>query len=62
MNNRGDVLIQRIRREESRNPDLPVYVPGEDPGEFGRRVARQVFEKYVKNAEVEPSVSRTRTG
>ena len=51
MNRRLEEAIHRARVEKNRPPDRTVYIPGEDPGAFGRRAARDLFEKYVKNAD-----------
>ena len=38
---------RRASRQDHQDPDRTVYVPGEDPREFGRQVARDVIEKHV---------------
>ena len=50
MNRRIEEEIRRAQAEKRRPPDRTVYIPGEDPGEFGRRAARDLFEKNVKPA------------
>ena len=43
-------MTQRTRSTSSQNqqdPDRTAYTPGDDPREFGRRVALEVFEKHV---------------
>ena len=45
--------LYKKQSKGGRRSDRPVYTPGEDPGEFGRRVAEFVFEKYVKNSDNE---------
>ena len=38
---------RRATRQDRQDPDRTVYIPGEDPREFGRQVARDVIEKHV---------------
>lgn len=43
-------MTQRIRSRSAQNqqdPDRAIYTPGDDPREFGRQVALEVFEKHV---------------
>ncbi len=49
MNTIADELMEKVRRREALLDGQPDYQPGDDPDEFGRRVARWVFEKYVVN-------------
>ena len=39
--------LRRDRSEATR----PIYSPDEDPGEFGRRVARDMFKKHVATSQ-----------
>ena len=52
----ADKLIEELRRSRAIGirPDLTVP---EDPREFGRQVARDIFEQYVKPGE--PVIQRT---
>ena len=38
---------RRLSNQEQDSGDRTDYVPGEDPREFGRRVAQDVFTKHV---------------
>ncbi len=51
MNNRDQEMLERFRREQSRPKDLPPYDPGDEPGRYGRRVARLAFEKIREERE-----------
>ena len=53
VNHTANELMERVRQRESQPEGQPDYQPGDDPGEFGRRVARWVFENYVVNQEPE---------
>ena len=51
MNRTLEEAIRREKIKKSRPPGRTVYIPGEDPRAFGRRAARDLFEKYVKDAD-----------
>lgn len=42
-------MTRRARRlsHNQGDPDRTAYIPGENPREFGRQAARDVFEKHV---------------
>ncbi|MCY4621600.1 MAG: hypothetical protein OXD34_07175 [bacterium] len=42
--------MHRVMIEKNRPPHRTVYTPGEDPEEFGRRAARDLWDRYIKDA------------
>ena len=55
MNRRLEEEIRRAVIEEKRPPHRTVFNPGDDPEEFGRRAARDLFDRYIKDAVSTPA-------
>lgn len=51
MNRRFEEEIRRAVIEENRPPHRTVYIPGEDSEEFGRRAARDLWNRHIKDAD-----------
>ena len=49
MSGRLEEAIRREKVEKNRPSGRTVFIPGEDPGAFGRRAARDLFDQYVKD-------------
>ena len=47
--------MDRVMIEKNRPPHRTVYIPGEDPEEFGRRAARDLWDRYIKDAVSTPA-------
>ena len=50
MNRRLEEEIRGAVIEEKPPPHRTVFTPGEDPEEFGRRAARDLWDRYIKDA------------
>ena len=55
MNRRLEEELDRIMDEKNRPPHRTVYIPGEDPEEFGRRAARDLWNRHIKDADNAPA-------
>ena len=55
MNRRLEEELDRIMDEKNRPPHRTVYIPGEDPEEFGRRAARDLWNRHIKNPTSTPA-------
>lgn len=60
MNRRLEEAIRRDMVEKNRPPDRTVYIPGEDPRAFGRRAARDLFERHIKDVDSEAARQKSR--
>ena len=50
MNRRLEEEIRRAVIEEKLPPHRTVYIPGEDPEDFGRRAARDLWNRHINDA------------
>lgn len=50
MSRRLEEEIRRAVIEENRPPHRTVFNPGDDPEEFGRRAARDLWNRHIKDA------------
>ena len=50
MNRRLEEELDRIMVERNRPPRRTVFNPGDDPEEFGRRAARDLWDRHIKDA------------
>lgn len=55
MNRTLEEQIREAVIEESRPPHRTVFNPGDDPEEFGRRAARDLWDRYIKDAVSTPA-------
>lgn len=55
MNRRLEEAIRREMIDKNRPPHRTVYIPGEDPKDFGRRAARDLFKRHIKDATSTPA-------
>ena len=49
--NKTEAVLRPRQPRVDRPQDRPIFTPGEDPVEFGRRAARELFKKYIKSPE-----------
>lgn len=58
MNRNMEEELHRVMVEKSRPPHRTVFNPGDDPEEFGRRAARDLFDRYIREATSTPAESK----
>ena len=51
MNRTLEEQIREAVIEENRTPHRTVFNPGDDPEEFGRRAARDLWNRHIKDAD-----------